>query len=1279
MLKKFRMGNKVKRIVSLMVCISMVLSYDIPVVHAADSDENPYGSNLLTNPGFEDGTTGWTFYGGGKQVNNPHTGKQGFYLNNNPAYYVKQAVTVPYTGVYKSSVYVNQGSNGASFGIRKAGAAEALEEIMLPAACTYASAHVLPSVMLQQGDEIEVYVNNGKSNWTNGDDFSFSYDFSSVAVDLLYGTDLNEESTAKISLPWSGSYIFTANVDAEEEMIIKMGNETEVVAAGESRQIAITAEECTLNDMLEISVEGTGNISDAELKFDVTSIPNHAPEALNVNVTGDLYSDQTIVGSYDFFDEDEGQTEGTSCYRWLMCDTADGEYEAIPNADKDSMILTDAQDLKYVKFEVTPIDSYGKAGTPVVSSAMGPVHTNLIENGGLELAPSFWYPEGWAYANGASIPNDSTKAYAGFRYLQIPANDADAIGYYTVKIPKNGKYTLAVRINTAKNGGTIGIRKKGATSAVESMSLPATNGYTWVTLSDIALESGTEIEAYVQGSSGCAEICADTFTLFYQGDDDLPEFTTLKSFSVENQAVIKRKEDEKTITVTVPYGTDITALEVTAEVSEGATICPASGSKVDFTNPVAFTITNGNTSVEWVVTVKVANETVVLESDNETLENGFKWASNKMQEYVMTGKSGMINDKYGQGTGPVPYLPSYWCTYAHESGFCTRDFSHQLTAAALTGLWEENYSMLGICASNCTESRGYWTPFGFNFDGSPCKSSFWSEENYLRELPAEFEVIEKAYQAYLWSGDKRLITDDTLWNYYTNVMTTFVEEHDTNGNGVAEAIGEGSILCSYNERSSQPYLESGDAMGAQYQAMLAYAGMLKARGEKEASDEWYQKAQDLKEYFNNDWSVKGGDSNGSYSCALGKDGTTKYNDFRKETSWFMPMKELTEAGERTDAFLDFIKENVGDGIGDKANSPVNIEAWSYLPDVFFPYNRADDAWKYMQYILSVKDKPHEIAVQGTNGDYPEISFTFVSQTITGMMGVTPDADAHKVSTVSRLPKDVGYVKANGIRVGEHTLDVEHDGLTNTTVTNHSDKILEWTAQFYGDYDYIQAGNQVLAAKKKEINGEMVSYATIAVASGESVNAKATEEKPEILPYKDVEKSDWFYDYVYEMYVNGLMTGMNETTFAPGGNLERAQFAVILYRMEQSPETAYDTIFPDVEEGQYYTEAVLWAAGEGIVTGYTDTGRFEPAGAITREQMAVMMYRYAKSKGYDVENEEELSDFPDAEKVSAYAADAVKWCVAKGIITGDQGELKPQNNTNRAECAAMISRFMKICK
>ena len=290
--------------------------------------------------------------------------------------------------------------------------------------------------------------------------------------------------------------------------------------------------------------------------------------------------------------------------------------------------------------------------------------------------------------------------------------------------------------------------------------------------------------------------------------------------------------------------------------------------------------------------------------------------------------------------------------------------------------------------------------------------------------------------------------------------------------------------------------------------------MLKARGEKEASDEWYQKAQDLKEYFNNDWSVKGGDSNGSYSCALGKDGTTKYNDFRKETSWFMPMKELTEAGERTDAFLDFIKENVGDGIGDKANSPVNIEAWSYLPDVFFPYNRADDAWKYMQYILSVKDKPHEIAVQGTNGDYPEISFTFVSQTITGMMGVTPDADAHKVSTVSRLPKDVGYVKANGIRVGEHTLDVEHDGLTNTTVTNHSDKILEWTAQFYGDYDYIQAGNQVLAAKKKEINGEMVSYATIEVASGESVNAKITEEKPEILPYKDVEKSDWFYDYVY---------------------------------------------------------------------------------------------------------------------------------------------------------------------
>ena len=150
----------------------------------------------------------------------------------------------------------------------------------------------------------------------------------------------------------------------------------------------------------------------------------------------------------------------------------------------------------------------------------------------------------------------------------------------------------------------------------------------------------------------------------------------------------------------------------------------------------------------------------------------------------------------------------------------------------------------------------------------------------------------------------------------------------------------------------------------------------------------------------------------------------------------------------------------------------------------------------MQYILSVKDNPHEIAVQGTNGNYPEISYTFVSHTITGMMGVEPNAPENAVSTVARLPQDVGYVKTSGIQMGTHELDVRHDGLTNSTITNHSSDALTWTAQFYGDYDYILANGRVYEAEKSDINGEVISYAVVTVAAGETVNAKVVSEEAE---------------------------------------------------------------------------------------------------------------------------------------------------------------------------------------
>ncbi|MDD3219262.1 MAG: S-layer homology domain-containing protein [Lachnospiraceae bacterium] len=182
-----------------------------------------------------------------------------------------------------------------------------------------------------------------------------------------------------------------------------------------------------------------------------------------------------------------------------------------------------------------------------------------------------------------------------------------------------------------------------------------------------------------------------------------------------------------------------------------------------------------------------------------------------------------------------------------------------------------------------------------------------------------------------------------------------------------------------------------------------------------------------------------------------------------------------------------------------------------------------------------------------------------------------------------------------------------------------------------------------------------------------------------VPFADVEEDGWYYECAKYANDNGLMTGMGDTgNFAPAAELSRAQFACILHRMEGSPKVTYTGKFPDVKEGDFYTEAVLWANQNGILNGYSN-GKFGPADNITREQMAVMISNYAKFKEYNTSDTNDLSGFPDKNAVSPFALDSVKWAVGTGLITGDKGNISPQGNASRAQCAAIMMRFVEHYK
>ena len=177
-----------------------------------------------------------------------------------------------------------------------------------------------------------------------------------------------------------------------------------------------------------------------------------------------------------------------------------------------------------------------------------------------------------------------------------------------------------------------------------------------------------------------------------------------------------------------------------------------------------------------------------------------------------------------------------------------------------------------------------------------------------------------------------------------------------------------------------------------------------------------------------------------------------------------------------------------------------------------------------------------------------------------------------------------------------------------------------------------------------------------------------------LPFTDVDADDWFHDAVTYVYENGMMEGTSDTAFSPSMTTTRGMIVTILWRLEDSPEADGQTGFTDVADGAWYADAVNWAAEQGIVEGY-DNGGFGPGDIITREQMALILYRYAQYKGYDTSATGALDGFADAGAVSGWAEDAVAWAVGAGLMEGKGGDmLDPTGTATRAEAAAILTRF-----
>ena len=250
-----------------------------------------------------------------------------------------------------------------------------------------------------------------------------------------------------------------------------------------------------------------------------------------------------------------------------------------------------------------------------------------------------------------------------------------------------------------------------------------------------------------------------------------------------------------------------------------------------------------------------------------------------------------------------------------------------------------------------------------------------------------------------------------------------------------------------------------------------------------------------------------------------------------------------------------------------------------------------------------------------------------------------------------------------------TITVKPDegyALKTLTVLDKDGNALGLTSKGGGKYTFTMPGGEVtVTAAFTDEDGWNRSYTDC-----------PKDETCPIEPFPDAVNKEWYHDGVHFCIENGLMVGFPDGNFYPYGDVTRAQVVTILWRLEDSPVVNYAMQFEDAPADAWFTEAVRWAASNGVVTGYSDKA-FGPNDAITREQFAAILWRYSKLKGYDVSVGEDTNilNYNDAQSVSSYAVPAIQWACGSGMISGTSAlTLDPTGVTSRAQAATMFMRY-----
>ncbi len=305
---------------------------------------------------------------------------------------------------------------------------------------------------------------------------------------------------------------------------------------------------------------------------------------------------------------------------------------------------------------------------------------------------------------------------------------------------------------------------------------------------------------------------------------------------------------------------------------------------------------------------------------------------------------------------------------------------------------------------------------------------------------------------------------------------------------------------------------------------------------------------------------------------------------------------------------------------------------------------SDDAIVSRQTGTTDPDEPDDPGTSDSGGSSAATYPPTITDTENGTVSVSPSRPSRgRTVTITAEPEE-------GFEVDE------------VIVTDRNGDAVTVTAEGGGKYTFTQPSGRVTI--------------TVTFRAADSVSDCTGDESCPMAQFTDVNMDGWYHDGVHYCIANGLMNGVSADEFDPNGTLTRAMMVTVLYRMEGEPAVSGAADFEDVADDTWYTDAVAWAAANGIVNGISET-EYAPNSNITREQLATMLYRYAAYKAYGTSAAGDLEDYSDAENVSDYAAEALTWAVDAELVNGmGDNTLAPKGSATRAQTATLLMRFIE---